>query len=71
MVATEFRGHANTMVEEMAAYMRVSLRRVEMDLRADVKAREKLEIDALDTPDMSAQAAAQAWNAQRVSIPLQ
>ena len=24
MVATEFRGHANTMVEEMTAYMRVS-----------------------------------------------
>jgi len=30
MVAAEFRGHANTMVEEMTAYMRVSPRQVDL-----------------------------------------
>jgi hypothetical protein len=71
MVATEFRGHANTMVEEMTTYMRVSPSQV--DLEADVKASDKLEINAnaldmRDTESISAQAAAQAWNAQHVSI---
>ncbi|KAI0275886.1 hypothetical protein BGY98DRAFT_989414 [Russula aff. rugulosa BPL654] len=51
MVATEFRGHANAMVEEMTTYI------------------DKLEIDALETTrdvkSIGAQAAAQAWNAQR------
>jgi hypothetical protein len=72
MVATEFRGHANTMAEEMTAYMRVLSPR-QVDLCADVKDRDKLEINALDTWDaksISAQEAAQAWNAQRVSILL-
>ena len=70
MVATEFRGHANTLVEEMTAYMRVSP--CQVFLEADVKASDKLEINAnaLDTRDISAQAAAQAWNTQRVSTLL-
>lgn len=47
----------------------------QVDLEADVKASDKLEINAnaLDTRDaesISAQAAAQAWNAQHVSILL-
>ncbi|KAN0116652.1 hypothetical protein V8E52_005796 [Russula decolorans] len=51
MVAAEFRGHANTMVEEMTAY----IDKWEINAKA---------LDTRDATSISAQAAAQAWNAQ-------
>ena len=73
MFSSDFRRHANAMVEEMSAYMRVSPCQ-EGSLEADVMFRNRLEMDVLDTRDAecaSTQAvvnAAQEWNAQRVSI---
>lgn len=54
MVATEFRGHVNTMVEEMTTY----IDKLEINANA---------LDTREAKSISAQAAAQAeaWNAQR------
>jgi hypothetical protein len=54
------------MVEEMTAYMRVSLCEW-VTLWADVRISDKVEIDALDSSPAVVNAA-QEWNAQRVSI---
>ena len=73
-LATEFRGHATAIVDEMNAYMRVS-RYHDKYIRVDTKHfRDELEVDALKMQGeecISTEGfvtAAREWNIQRVSI---